>query len=143
MPRGTRHVETGILRPGKWGYSLEVDGGGVWQLDVPRSARRYVGQRVTVEGVRSGFDLLDVERIASGNAHSCNRFAEPPNLPLASPYRAKRGGAAILVPWAAITLITACSFLLILMTYIESTNLQNIYLYIIYPISGWEPISLK
>lgn len=119
MPRGTRHVETGILRPGKWGYSLEVDGGGVWQLDVPQSARRYVGQRVTVEGVRSGFDLLDVERIASDNTNKCNRFASPSNLPIASPLRAKRGGAVILVPWVAITLVTACSLGLILMTYIE------------------------
>ena len=32
MPRGARHVETGILRPGKWGYALETDGGGTWQF---------------------------------------------------------------------------------------------------------------
>ena len=78
MPRGTRHVETGILRPGQWGYSLEMDGGGVWQLDVSHSARRYLGQRVTVEGVRSGFNLIDVERIVSGNtiqAKTPNRIA--------------------------------------------------------------------
>jgi len=67
MPRGTRHVETGILRPGKWGYSLEVDGGGVWQLDIAGSARRYIGQRVTIEGIRSGFDLIDVHRVGPGN----------------------------------------------------------------------------
>lgn len=60
MPKGARHVETGVLRPGRWGYSLEMDGGGVWQLDMPRSARRFLGQRVTVEGTRSGFNLLDV-----------------------------------------------------------------------------------
>ena len=56
-------METGILRPGRWGYSLELDGGGVWQLDVAGSARRYLGRRVTVEGTRSGFDLLDVHRM--------------------------------------------------------------------------------
>ena len=67
MPRGARHVETGTLRPGKWGYSLEVDGGGVWQLDIAGSARRYLGQRVTVEGIRSGFDLIDVHRVGPGN----------------------------------------------------------------------------
>lgn len=67
MPRGTRHVETGILRFGTWGYSLEVDDGGVWQLDVTRSPRRYLGQRVTVEGFRSGFDLIDVHRVGPGN----------------------------------------------------------------------------
>ncbi|MGC4252655.1 MAG: DUF5818 domain-containing protein [Sphingobium sp.] len=63
MPRGARHVETGILRPGRWGYSLEMDGGGVWQLDIGGSARRYLGQRVTIEGIRSGFDLIDVHHI--------------------------------------------------------------------------------
>lgn len=63
MPRGTRHIVTGILRPGRWGYSLEVDGGGIWQLDVRRSVRKLMSQRVTVEGIRSGFDLLDVDRI--------------------------------------------------------------------------------
>lgn len=68
MPRGVRHIETGILRPGRWGYSLETDSGGVWQLDVARSARRYLGQRVTVEGIRSGFDLLDVHRVGPGNS---------------------------------------------------------------------------
>jgi len=119
MPRGARHIETGTLRPGKWGYSLEVDGGGVWQLDVTGSARRYLGQRVTVEGVRSGYDLLDVERITSGNANSCDRFANPSDLPIASPHRAKRGGAVILLPWVAITLITAYSLGSILMTYVE------------------------
>lgn len=67
MPRGARHVETGILRPGRWGYALETDGGGTWQLDAPGSARRYLGKRVTVEGTRSGFDLLDVHRICLGD----------------------------------------------------------------------------
>ena len=63
MPRGTRHVETGILRVGRWGYELEMVGGGAWRLDVTRSVRRLVGQRVTVEGTRSGFDLLDVTKM--------------------------------------------------------------------------------
>lgn len=53
-------METGILRPGRWGYALEADDGGMWQLDAPRSARGYLGRRITVEGTRSGFDLLDV-----------------------------------------------------------------------------------
>ena len=74
MPRGARHVETGILRPGKWGYALETDGGGMWQLDVAGSARRYLGRRVTVEGTRSGFDLLDVHHICPGD-----RLAERPS----------------------------------------------------------------
>lgn len=63
MPRGTRHEEAGILRLGRLGYELEVDGGGVWRLDLIRSCRRLIGERVIVEGTRSGFDLLDVTTI--------------------------------------------------------------------------------
>jgi hypothetical protein len=63
MPKGARHIETGILRPGCWGYSLHMDGGGIWELDVTRSPRRLLGQRVTVEGTRAGFNLLNVTRI--------------------------------------------------------------------------------
>lgn len=74
MPRGTHHVVTGILRPSQYGlYALEVEGGGVWQLDVGWGwkARKLVGQRVTIEGTRSGFNLLDVKwmRRANGNDH--------------------------------------------------------------------------
>ena len=68
MPKGARHVETGILRASQYGlYALEMDGGGVWQLDVGWGwkARRLIGQRVTVEGTRAGFNLLDVRRICS------------------------------------------------------------------------------
>lgn len=63
MPRGTHYTLTGTLRPGLWGFALQMDDGGVWQLDVRPSARRYLGQRVTVAGKRSGFDLIDVDRI--------------------------------------------------------------------------------
>jgi hypothetical protein len=42
---------------------LKVDDGGIYALDVDRSARKLLGQRVTVEGVRSGFDRLDVDWI--------------------------------------------------------------------------------
>jgi hypothetical protein len=63
MPRGARHIETGILRVGRWGYELEMEGGGAWRLDVTCSVRRLVGQRVTVEGTRAGFDLLDVSKM--------------------------------------------------------------------------------
>jgi len=65
MPRGTRHVLTGTLRLARRGFELHMDGGGVWALDVPswRRARRLVGQQVTVEGTRSGFDLLDIDRL--------------------------------------------------------------------------------
>ncbi len=59
-------MESGILRVGQWGYSLELDGGGQCQLyGGPSRMRRWLGQRVTVDGTRSGFDLLDVERVVS------------------------------------------------------------------------------
>lgn len=66
MPMGTRHVETGVLRPSQYGlYALEMDGGGVWQLDcgLGWKARKLVGQRVTIEGTRAGFNLLEVTRM--------------------------------------------------------------------------------
>lgn len=66
MPQGTRHILTGTLRRTRLGYALEMDGGGVWRLDLGTIWRlgRYVDRSVTVEGVRSGFDLLDVHRIS-------------------------------------------------------------------------------
>ncbi len=54
MPRGTRHVLIGTLRRTRFGHALEMDGGGVWQLDLGwSSAKRHFNQRVTVEGTRS------------------------------------------------------------------------------------------
>lgn len=63
MPRGTQHPLTGILRWTRLGYKLEI----VWRLDIGRKcrARRDIGQRVIVEGIRSGFDLLDVRKLRS------------------------------------------------------------------------------
>lgn len=65
VPRGTRHVVTGrLLGPRRdLLLVLEVDGGGEWVLDAPPGASKLVGHRVTVEGARSGFNLLDVDRI--------------------------------------------------------------------------------
>lgn len=52
-----------MLRLARRGYELHVDGGGVWALDVAWRARKLRGRRVIVEGIRSGFDRLDVDRI--------------------------------------------------------------------------------
>lgn len=60
MATGDRHVETGLLSHGCKGLSLHMDDGGIWQLDISPSARRYLGHRVTIEGVRAGFDVIDV-----------------------------------------------------------------------------------
>lgn len=42
---------------------LDVEDGGIWRLNADRSARRLLGERVRVEGIRDDFDLLAVERI--------------------------------------------------------------------------------
>lgn len=60
MPRGTMHTVEGLLLGGAIYPVLRVDGGGQWRLDLPRAMRRYIGRRVRVTGVRSGFDMLDV-----------------------------------------------------------------------------------
>ncbi|RYG89854.1 MAG: hypothetical protein EON59_01005 [Alphaproteobacteria bacterium] len=63
MPMGTRHRLTGRLMQEPRGLVLELEGGGVYALDVGRSAHKLLGHRVTVDGERSGFDRLDVTRI--------------------------------------------------------------------------------
>lgn len=63
MPLGSRHDECGLLlREGHW-LILKRDDGGRWRLDASRKAERLLGRRVRIEGVRSGFDLLDVKRV--------------------------------------------------------------------------------
>ncbi|WP_081643300.1 DUF5818 domain-containing protein [Sphingobium bisphenolivorans] len=67
MPLGTRHDETGWLnnRAGQW--ILRRDDGGEWHLDVgfllSWRSRNLLGRRVVITGKRSGFNLLDVEKI--------------------------------------------------------------------------------
>lgn len=63
MPRGTHHELTGILLEARGAPVLRVDDGGEWRLDIGKRYRDLLGLRVQVTGKRSGFDLLDVERI--------------------------------------------------------------------------------
>ena len=63
MPRGTRHVVVGTLRMTRLGPVVKMAGGGRWQVDIQGRWRRHLGRRVRVEGVRTGFDLLAVERM--------------------------------------------------------------------------------
>ena len=65
MPRGTRYRLTGRLMRSSQGLVLEMDDGGCWTLDIGRRAHALLGQRVTIEGTRSGFNLIDVERIVA------------------------------------------------------------------------------
>lgn len=64
MPKWTNHVECGTLRLNHFGYVLDMDGGGFWVLEMwgVRKPRHYLGQRVTVEGARVGFNILSVDR---------------------------------------------------------------------------------
>jgi hypothetical protein len=66
---GTRYRLEGLLESSARGLVLRIDDGGIWALDTDASAERHVGLRVTVEGVRSGFDRIDVDWIgeASGD----------------------------------------------------------------------------
>ena len=67
MPLGSRHRVSGLLKGASRGFVLEVDDGGVWALDLDHDPNALLGRRVTVEGVRSGFDRLDVEWIGSAD----------------------------------------------------------------------------
>jgi hypothetical protein len=64
MPKGSRHDEQGLLLSDRGRLVLRRDDGGHWRLEADWDAYRMVGQRVRVQGVRCGFDLLDVEQIA-------------------------------------------------------------------------------
>lgn len=63
MPRGTEHIETGLLLSHHGELVLERDQGGTWRLEAPAKARRLLGRRVHVTGVRDGFDLLAVTSV--------------------------------------------------------------------------------
>lgn len=66
MPKWQPIEDTGWLNE-NGGRVLRRDEGGRWRLDVGfRTAwrsRKLIGKRVRIIGERSGFDLLDVERV--------------------------------------------------------------------------------
>jgi hypothetical protein len=63
MPLGSFHRETGLLLLQRGSPILQRDDGGRWRLDMVGRYEELLGRRVTVEGTRSGFDLLDVARV--------------------------------------------------------------------------------
>ncbi len=63
MPIGSAHDETGVIGSEAGQLILWRDDGGRWRLDAPHDAGRHLGKRVRVTGIRSGFDLLDVQTI--------------------------------------------------------------------------------
>lgn len=67
MPLGSPQDETGILNERDNRFTLRRDGGGTWRLDISPSelkmARSLAGERVRVAGLRTEFDLIDVEQL--------------------------------------------------------------------------------
>jgi hypothetical protein len=93
MPIGTKHIETGWLVSEGGQLLLRRDEGGCWRLDAPRKAAELVGQRVQLEGTRSGFDELAVDVITANGV-----VVRPP---LVTRWKIGTALAAILVvlPW--------------------------------------------
>jgi hypothetical protein len=63
MPLGTTHTAEGLLLAERGTLVLQLDGGGRWRLAATADVYARVGQRVRIEGVRAGFDLLDVQSV--------------------------------------------------------------------------------
>jgi len=62
MPLGPELNLTGRLAEGPFGFELH-SGGGVWELDTGRGARRLLGREVEVCGRRAGFNELICDQI--------------------------------------------------------------------------------
>ncbi len=63
MPIGKFHSEEGLLLRQRGRLILQRDDGGFWTLDADPDAEDLLGLRVRVEGIRSGFNSLDVSRV--------------------------------------------------------------------------------
>lgn len=64
MSIGSFHTETGLLLHQRGGFILQLDSGGRWRLEATGNLEELLGKRVRVEGFRSGFDSLEVSRVA-------------------------------------------------------------------------------
>jgi hypothetical protein len=67
MPMGTRHRLTGVLQRSPRGLLLRMEDGGGYSLDVDMPTAALIGRRVIVEGMRSGFDCIDVDFIGAAS----------------------------------------------------------------------------
>jgi hypothetical protein len=65
MPRNSTQKEIGLLVTDGAQLFLRRDDGGHWRLDAPASIRKFIGNRITIEAVRDGVDLLVVERFSA------------------------------------------------------------------------------
>lgn len=55
--------ETGLLVASAQGPQLKLPGGGNWQVEPSRAVNCLIGERVTLEGTRSGFNDIACQRI--------------------------------------------------------------------------------
>lgn len=58
---GTPNRLEGMLRLSERGLLLEIDDSGVWALDAEPDDQCLAGRRIRVEGIRCGFDRIEVE----------------------------------------------------------------------------------
>lgn len=54
---------SGVLNDGGRGLNILTDAGDIWVIDREHLDPDLIGQRVTVEGVQTGYDRLNVEWI--------------------------------------------------------------------------------
>jgi hypothetical protein len=64
MAKWRRYVLVGELYRTTLGYALQAADGRIWHLDISDlDAGGLIGEQIIVDGVRSGYNLLDVSRI--------------------------------------------------------------------------------
>lgn len=70
MSIGSKHHMVGVLRTSPLGYELQERNGGVWELEFGLFSRpsRFVGRRISIEGRRAGFNLIEVDGFASASS---------------------------------------------------------------------------
>lgn len=64
MPLGTLHTIEGVIRrKDRLRFVIVVHAGGEWELEPDGRVMRHIDRSVTIEGVRTGFNRLEVVRI--------------------------------------------------------------------------------
>ena len=63
MPMSQPVRETGLLVDSATGPQLKLSGGGTWQIEPSRAVNRLIGERVMLEGTRSGFNDIACLRV--------------------------------------------------------------------------------
>ena len=63
MPMSAQLHLRGRLERGPYGLVLRIGGGGAWEVETRRRARRLVGQEVEVVGHRAGFNSVSCDQI--------------------------------------------------------------------------------